>query len=263
MFFKGTGRKLDMNAPLKTLIAPITALAFALTLINPKSAQALTFYSGIDAGVGPGDSRPSSDAAANSFDATARSLGTLSTITFEDLAVTANPSLDIAPGITATWFNNGGNTIVDVNSQTVAQSIGLGYNTTPGGRLFAQVAYAYPDYTQPVEVTFTFATPIQAWGAYFTGVGTADGSTIVQFSDGTLQTQSVFGPATGGVSFLGFTDPGKLISSITVLQTPVGGAAADIFGIDDMRYVSSIPTPALLPGLVGVGIAVLRRKGKS
>lgn len=249
-----------MHAPLKTLVAPTAALALAIVITNSESAQALTFYSGLDAGVGPGDPRPTSDAAANSFDATAASLGTLNTITFENLPVTANPNLSIAPGITATWFNYSGNTIVDVNSQTTAESIALGYNTTPLGNRFAQIAYNSLTVNQPVGVTFTFGTPIQAWGAYFTGVGTANGSTIIQFSDGTLETQSVLGASTGGVSFLGFTDPGKQISAITIVQNPVGGAAGDIFGIDDMRYVASIPTPALLPGLTGVGVAALWRK---
>jgi hypothetical protein len=251
-----------MNAPLKTLVAPTAALALAITTINPKSAQALTFYSGLDTEIGPGDPRPNSDAAASTFDTAAASLGTLNTITFEDLAVTTNPSVILAPGVTATWFNNGGNTIVDVNSQTFTESLGLGYNTTPGGHLFAQIAYNYPDYTQPVGVIFTFATPIQAWGAYFTGVGTGFGSTVIQFSDGTLQSQLVVGDPKGGISFLGFTDPSKQITSITVLQTPVGGAAGDIFGLDDMHYVYSIPTPALLPGLIGMGVAVLQKKSR-
>lgn len=241
-----------MNAPLKTLVASTATIALAIAITNPESAQALTFYSGLDAGIGPGGSRPNSDAAVSSFDADATSLGALNTITFEDLALTTDQNLIIAPGVTATWFNQASYTIFNNPSAL------LGYNTTPGGSQFARVAY--DDYTQPVGVTFTFATPIQAWGAYFTGAGTANGSTVIQFSDGTLQTQSVLGALNGGVSFLGFTDPGKQISSITVLQTPIGGAAGDIFGIDDVRYVASIPTPALLPGLVGVGVAVLRRK---
>ncbi len=136
-----------MNAPLKTLVAPTAALALVLAITYSEAAQALTFYSGLDAGIGPGSSQPNSDAAASSFDAAAGSLGTLNTITFEALGVTADKSVIIAPGITATWFNNGGNTIVDVNVQTSDQSIDLGYNTTPEGRLFAQVAYNYPDYT--------------------------------------------------------------------------------------------------------------------
>ncbi len=260
MFFKGTGRKLDMNAPLKTLIAPTTTLALVLTITNPESAQALTFYSGLDAGAGPGDLRPSSDTAANTFDTAAAALGTLNTITFEGVPLTTVQTLTIAPGVTASWFNQADFTIFNNPSPL------LGYNTTPGGSQFARVAFS--NSAQPVGVTFSFATPVQAWGAYFTGVGTASGSTVIQFSDGTIQAQSVLGALGGGVSFLGFTDPNRQISSITVLQTPTSiidgtpPAAGDIFGIDDIRYVSSIPTPALLPGLMGVGVAVLRRKFK-
>lgn len=241
-----------MNAPLKNLIASTAVVTLALAITNSESVQALTFYNGLDAGAGPGDARPSSDTAASNFGTDAASLGTLNAITFEDVALTPDQNLTIAPGVTATWFNHAGFTIAN------NPSVLLGYNTTPGGSQFAQLAYN--DFTQPVGVTFSFATPIQAWGAYFTGVGTAVGSTVIQFSDGTFQTQSVLGALNGGVSFLGFTDPGRQISAITVLQTPVDGAAGDILGIDDIRYVSSIPTPALLPGLVGVGIAVLRKK---
>jgi hypothetical protein len=89
---------------------------------------------------------------------------------------------------------------------------------------------------------------------------------VIRFNDGTLQSQDLIGASTGGISFLGFTDPGKQIASITVLQIPTSPnasftpAAGDIFGIDDMRYVNSVPTPALLPGFIGMGIALLRRK---
>ncbi len=243
-----------MTAPLKILVASTATIALAIAIISSESAQALTFYSGLDAGVDPGGLRPSADTAASTFDADATSLGALNTITFEDLALTTDQNLIITPGVTASWFNQASYTIFN------NPSVLLGYNVTPGGSQFARVAYN--DFTQPVGVTFTFATPIQAWGAYFTGAGTANGSTLIQFSDGSLQTQSVLGALNGGVSFLGFTDPGKQISSITVLQNPIEGAAGDIFGIDDVRYVASIPTPALLPGLVGVGAAVLRKKLK-
>jgi hypothetical protein len=251
-----------MQAPLKLLVAPTAAMSVAIALVAAESAQALNFYTGLDAGIGPGVSRPESDAAASSFDTAAASLGTLNTVSFENLAVTADAAVGIAPGVTANWFNQGGNTIVDVNIQTFSQSLSLGYNTTSGGRLFAQVAYNYPDFTQPVGVTFTFASPIQAWGAYFTGIGSGDGETVIEFSDGTLQKQPIVGDRAGGVAFLGFTDPGRQISAITVVQNPVNGAAGDIFGIDDMRYVPAVPTPALIPAALGMAIALLKEKLK-
>jgi hypothetical protein len=241
-----------MNAPLKSLVAPVATLAIAIALVHPESAQALNFYTGLDAGAGITDPRPSSDAAANSFATTANSLGTLNTITFDKIPLTIEQNLTIAPGVTASWFNQADFTIFN-NPSTL-----LGYNTTSGGSQFARLAFK--DVTQSVKVIFSFATPIQAWGAYFTGVGSADGNTVIEFSDGTIQTQRLAGDRTGGVSFLGFTDPSKKISTITVLQTPVNGVSGDILGIDDLRYVVAVPTPALLPAAVGMAIACWRQK---
>ena len=65
-----------------------------------------------------------------------------------------------------------------------------------------------------------------------------------------------------GVQFLGFTDSGKLISSITV-NVQLGGTG-DIIGIDDVRIVAA-PEPTSLAifglmGLAGAGYAGWRRR---
>lgn len=239
-----------MNSLFKTLTVTTVGmtLAGATTMVQP--AQALTFFSGSDAGAGPSAARPNSNAAATSFDAAAAALGTLNTITFEDQALGSNLSRTLAPGVTANWFNQ----VVFGSTVDNFQSVITGYNTTASGNRFALVEPN--NLNQPNGVTFSFATPIQAWGAFFTGVGTSGGNVILSFNNGTSQIQNVLGSSNGGVSFLGFTDSGRSIASITIQRNQGGN---DIFGIDDMRYVA-IPTPALLPGLIGMGIAAIRRR---
>jgi len=129
----------------------------------------------------------------------------------------------------------------------------LGYNTTSGGSKFVEFTPPFAQGTS--SVTFTFDKSISAWGAWFTGVGTVpDTAVSVAFTDGTAQSYSPLGSSSGGVSFFGFTDPGKSIASVTV-QEVLTGLARDIFGIDDVQFVYS--AAALLSDLAnavkGVG----------
>ncbi len=69
----------------------------------------------------------------------------------------------------------------------------------------------------------------------------------VTFSDGTTQTinapESGTGSGTGALDFVGFTDAGKLISSITINSN---GSGTDYIGLDDLMYqtTSAVPEPA-------------------
>ncbi|RLT20429.1 MAG: hypothetical protein DWI29_03865, partial [Planctomycetota bacterium] len=56
-------------------------------------------YSASDAGAGPADPRPNSNAMAASFDSNASALGSLSIITFESAPLDAFTNLTISPGI--------------------------------------------------------------------------------------------------------------------------------------------------------------------
>jgi hypothetical protein len=79
-----------------------------------------------------------------------------------------------------------------------------------------------------------------------------DGETIT-FSDDSSQSIPIPNPGSnGGVSFLGFTDAGKQILSITYnVQI---GYIGDIVGLDDVRFVltNTVPEPTSL-ALFGVG----------
>ena len=205
-------------------------------------------YSGFDSGAGPSDPRPNSNAAAASFDAAAASVGTSSLITFESDPVGGFTTLTVAPGVTVTSTD-----AAIENAPNPSAPALYGYNTTAGGQNFLQ----------PFSpATFNFSTPIDAFGAYFSGVQNAFGTTTITFTDGTSQTIPVTSPTSnaGGVGFTGFTDQGKLISSITI------SPQNDAIGVDDVRFVApaSTPEPSSFAafGFVGLGLAGLALKAR-
>jgi hypothetical protein len=246
------------------LAIAVAVAGMGFSNIGAKSAQAaVATFEGIDPGVDAGQSRPNSDSAAALFDQTAGALGIVNKIDFENLPVTNSTSLTVAPGITANWLNQGDNTIEIGGNQ------GFGYNTTSGGSKYAQV---FANNTRAaVEVTFSFANPIQAFGGYFTGVGNFPGDTFINFTDGTWQSLALSESSLGGVQFLGFIDSDKLISSVTVRENPefISGVpfliSGDRFGIDDIRYVNSsqsVPEPMTIGGILaasGLGWLMKRK----
>ena len=97
-----------------------------------------------------------------------------------------------------------------------------------------------------VTLSFAFNDPIQAWGLYITGLGTANGNLYVVYNDGTAQSHSVAGDFTGGSLFFGFTDAGKSISAVVIeLEERYRRHARYVFGLDDMRYVADTTPPVI------------------
>jgi len=91
---------------------------------------------------------------------------------------------------------------------------------------------------------FSFETPIQAFGTYIIGLGTANGDLSIEFNDGTPRSISATGDAGGGVQFVGFTAPGASISRVTLTLRNVMGGSRDNYSVDGVRYT---PAAALLP----------------
>jgi hypothetical protein len=246
------------------MITATRRIAFALVLMgllaDRAPASSVTFTA-TDVGVGPGAAHPLSSAAAASFDAAAAALGPVSLITFESAPVGNFASLAVAPGVTLTGADETGAQLF-INNVPSSPSIPAlnGFNTTPGGANYLEM--------QGGNATFTFASPTQFFGAYFTGVQPAFFNSFLAFSDGSTQMVSIPNPSqtAGGITFVGFTDAGKSISSVTVIASmPMPGTGADFIGVDDVRYqTTAVPEPSSLTlsgvaGLIGLACALRRR----
>ncbi|MGD0745209.1 MAG: PEP-CTERM sorting domain-containing protein [Verrucomicrobiota bacterium] len=214
-------------------------------LITASANSSPIVFNGIDPGANSTDPRPNSITAASDFDTAAGVLGPVNIIDFEAAPVGFFfSSLLIAPGVTLDTTSE-----QYISNTSIAPDRLFGYNTTVGGSNFLQMANT---------ITFTFGTPIQAFGFYISGVQ-ANGETIT-FSDGSSQTVNIPNPGSG-VQFLGFTDANQQISSVIVY------AASDAVGIDDVRFVDSVPEPTssvlVVLGLLGVAFGRSRSRAST
>jgi hypothetical protein len=221
----------------------------ALALTTLHLAASPTSYTGYDLNAGPGGPFPNSSAAYAAFAAAA---GPISTITFESSPVGAFSSLVVAPGVTAS-----GSSLSVNNAPNLPSDPSLdGFNTTPGGSNYIEDLAS--------SVTFTFGSPINAFGAYLTGVQLFFYQDTVTFSDGSSETIDVPGvtDGTGSTDFVGFTDPGASITSVTITS---GQGYGDYIGVDDVSYGTSVtPEPGsmvlLLTGCLALGMLVWQRR---
>jgi len=237
------------------ILSPV--LIVGLALATSTAIASPIVFSGTDPGANDTDPRPNSNATAASFDAAASGLGTLNIITFESSPVGAFTNLEVAPGVFLS-----GTAYTGVNEQLILNApYGdpdslFGYNTTSGGANFAFINGGF--------LTFTFSTPTSAFGAYITGLQ-LNGETI-DFNDGTAQSITI--PNVGsGAEFVGFTDAGASISSVTINTTSTDYPSGDYVGVDDVRYVSgasssTVPEPGSLILMASglAALALLRRR---
>ncbi len=218
------------------------------------NAKADVVFTGADLGVLPSSpSGPNSTLAAANFDTAAALLGNASIITFEGAPVGSFTSLTVAPGVTISGTDRNGNNQAISNTFDATFPALDGYNTTLGGSQFVEMLGG--------SLVFTFSSPIQFFGAYLSGVQNFVQDTIT-FSDGSSQTIDV--PETGTSSsigelvFVGFTDAGKSISSVTI---NAGTNGFDAIGVDDVRYQSNaspVPEPSSVVLLLAILIFGLR-----
>jgi hypothetical protein len=197
----------------------LAALAAAATF----SAQAaLVVYTGADDNVSSLAQMTNSVAAATQFD--------LDNLGFETV-------IDFESALPAGVSISGGTT---TNNSGCGQL--CGFNTTLGGSFFRNLFGG--------SVTFNFAFPIDDFGFYITGLQTnLVPQETLTFSDGSTQTINTPAAINGGGAFIGFTDFGKSIVSVTY------NATNDIVSIDDVRFsIAAVPEPA---SLALVGIAAL------
>ncbi len=231
-----TATRRGMTAAIGMLVAAILIWG-----AGPARASIVTF-SGADDGAGPGDPSPNSDAAAASFTA-AGGGASGGSITFEGLPVGNFGSLGVAPGVTATITNGSGDACAGICATNQHSPTPIGYNTTAGGSQHLRVV---PNFSDPTgaSVTFSFAKPINAFGARLTDTqSTFPGPITATFNDGAAQSLGVTkNNDSGGQLFFGFTDFGKAISSVT-LNTGATGGTRDIWGIDDVLFNSKACGP--------------------
>jgi len=244
-----------------SVVRSVVSFAFLLTFAGVYASANPITYTGEDLNAGPGSAHPNSAAAAASFDTAAAALGNVSTITFEGAPVGGFSSLTVAPGVTISGAEYTGANQTILNSPSFAPNPALGgFNTTPGGSEYVNMLGG--------TLTFNFATPTQFFGAYLSGIQTAFFQDTVTFSDGTTQTIDVPGAGTtgsnGALDFVGFTDAGKSISSVTITASNQFGA--DEIGVDDVRYqslsTSPVPEPSSLmlmfSGIAAFGVGYRR-----
>jgi hypothetical protein len=213
-----------------------TAVVFVLLTAVPSRAGVVS-YLGVDTNATTFSQMTNSQATAASF---STAVPGANTITFEN----ALPS-----GVTV----SGGSieTISTVPDSIVCPSSSpgiCGFNTTLGGQKFLLSLGS--------AVTFNFATPVDAFGLYIDTLQTYFNSQneYLQFSDGSTETLLLPKTIVFGGAFLGFTDFGTTITSVTF------DPAGDAVGLDDIRFHSVTAAPEvstwamLLLGFAGLGI---------
>ena len=197
---------------MKSLLRFFTPAAGVLAFAGLCSAGIVTF-TGEDLNAGPGGPFTNSDAAAANFDAAASLISPEGIINFESAPLGPFSSLTAANGVTITGTDLNGNNLYVSNTPNFPSSPQLdGFNTTPGGANYVELMAG--------TLTFNFANPVQYFGAYLTGIQANFFQDTITFNDGSTETINVPNANTdgsdGATDFVGFTDAGTAISSITI-----------------------------------------------
>ncbi len=103
----------------------------------------------------------------------------------------------------------------------------------------------------PQSATFTFNSPISSFGLYVSGTQSVFRQDTITFTDATGAQTIKIPLIDSGMSFVGFTDPGASIFSVSINVTN------DYIGLDDVLYSASVPGPVPGAGLAGLAALAL------
>lgn len=235
----------------------LAALAASMSLLASAHAT-IRLFCGLDAVTASSDPRPNSNAALAQFVVIAAAQNSMSVADFDGLAdrtLSGPVASNMSMASTNVDALNGG---IDSGDDVI-----LGFNTTPSigkhYRLWSDVD------TTPASVTFTFATPVNAFGAFFTGVGTSFGDTSIKWTTSLGTNTLGLGEfPTGSVQFCGFIDS-ELFTSVTIEIAPeAGGAIDDVLGVDDAFYANCnpVPEPGTMAALAVGALALIRKRSR-
>lgn len=216
-----------------------------------------------------GQDLPNSTAAFDAFRAAAAPLGTLVTTNLGTATQTLTPTtlgdvVTIAPtdGLTVTLAKVMADPTSLVASGVASTNPNMadGFNVTSTAGSFLRLT---PDATNPAVTTstasFAFARPVDAFGVYLMGLGTAPGTfqmsvyvagqtapTTYQLSNVTAS--NVITP--GGSQYLDLVEPGASITGIVFQMSGFTTTSRDIVSFDGISFVNTTaipePSPAVL-----------------
>lgn len=252
------------------ILKPLALLA--LLACAQFSQAAIVRYDGRDATAGPSDARPNSQAAHDAFVA---AIGpSYFTLTFEGVPTGYAQTLNF----TTFKFEQVGTSNQVYSVGDVGQYTGvtknddrtdpkiLGFNTTSGGDTFLRFTPVFDIGT--AGATLTFNSPIEYFGAYISGLGSAAGTLNAKFNNGSAVSLAIEGGDGGGVQFFGFTSFGNAITQLDLVLDDVF-VTRDIYSIDDVitplkpTYIDTgtVPEPASASlVLAALGLLSLRRR---